>query len=199
MEAIIMFDDFPCCLSSAEFYFQDDLFRKLLYAILSDWQTVWTQIRDDFLSIFKFKPMFKQHVNLLICTCIWFICQWVKTTIRKGIYAKIVNYIIFPPFFLYILPDPFSSIFGRCTLYTPGFGNVMNSTHDRFAYRAKHWRFPARNRAARFSILLVFYDKKIVTFVISKSWQWCFWNWPVYTVYGGSYKSVHVYTYYWMK
>ena len=36
----------------------------------------------------------------------------------------------FLSFFLYILPDPLSSIIGRCTLYTPGFTSTFGIYTD---------------------------------------------------------------------
>ena len=36
------------------------------------------------------------------------------------ILKKYITNLSFLSFFLYILPDPLSSIIGRCTLYTPG-------------------------------------------------------------------------------
>ena len=43
------------------------------------------------LSIFKFKTMFKQHVNLMIWTWIFVHIKWLKTAVLIGIYARIVN------------------------------------------------------------------------------------------------------------
>ena len=41
---------FACFLSSADFIFQNQLFRKILSGIPSEYQTVWIQIMPDILS-----------------------------------------------------------------------------------------------------------------------------------------------------
>ena len=45
-----MLGNFSCFLSSAVFFFQNQLFRKILSGISSDCQSVWIQIRSEVLS-----------------------------------------------------------------------------------------------------------------------------------------------------